>query len=263
MILRFLFVSIVLLLNACASVDGPPADFSLQADKIKNAVPRNQPVSRYGNPPSYTVRGKTYRVMKTAKGFVQKGNASWYGTKFHGRLTSSGEPYNMYAMTAAHKTLPLPSYVEVHNLKNDRRIIVKVNDRGPFHEGRIIDLSYAAAHKLGITGTGTAPVEIRVIDTGKLALDTSDVVLPKTSHPDGKGSIHIQVAAMATESAAEKMARELRRRDFNSVRVNVAEVNHKKLYRVRIGPVPDVHLAYKILNELSGMGMKTARVVVD
>ena len=251
------------MLNACATSDGPPADFALRVSDIKNAVPRNQPVSRYGNPPSYTVRGKTYRVMKSAKGFVQKGDASWYGTKFHGRLTSSGEPYDMYAMTAAHKTLPLPSYVEVHNLKNNRRIIVKVNDRGPFHEGRIIDLSYAAAHKLGITGTGTAPVEIKVIDTGNLALDTSEVILPKKSSFHGKTNIHIQVAAMGTETAAEKMARELRQKDFNSVRVNVAEVNHRKLYRVRIGPLPDVDLAYKILNELNGMGMKTARVVVD
>ncbi len=261
-----LFIAVLifaLFLNACATGDGAPRNFNLHADEIKNAVPRNQPISRYGNPESYTVRGKTYKVMKSAKGFVQKGEASWYGTKFHGRLTSSGEPYDMYAMTAAHKNLPLPSYVEVRHLKNNKKIIVKVNDRGPFHEGRIIDLSYAAAHKLGIAGVGTGPVEIKVIDTGALDLDTSEVVLPKSAKNKNTGIIHVQVAAMGTETAAEKMADNLRHKAFNSVRVNVAEVNHKKLYRVRIGPIPNVNLAYQILNELNGIGMKTARVVVD
>jgi rare lipoprotein A len=128
---------------------------------MKNPVPRYEPPSRYGSPVSYKVFGKRYTTMKSAAGFQQRGLASWYGTKFHGRRTSSGEPYDMYAMTAAHKSLPLPTYVLVHNLDNNRTAIVRVNDRGPFHSGRIIDLSYAAAIKLGVAGTGVARVEIR------------------------------------------------------------------------------------------------------
>lgn len=254
----------VFLLTSCATMDGPPPRFDKHVDEIPNAVPANEPLSRYGNPDSYTVMGKTYHVLDNSVGFVQKGDASWYGTKFHGRNTSSGEPYDMYAMTAAHKTLPLPTYVEVHNLQNDRKVIVKVNDRGPFHPGRIIDLSYAAAHKLGIAGTGTAPVEIRAINTSALDLHTASVVMPPSESNSIHGQIHVQVAAMGTESAAEDVASDLRARHFNSVRVNVTESDDgKKYYRVRIGPIPNVDLAYQVIRDLNDIGMKTARVVVD
>ena len=143
--------------------DGAPSKKLKDCD-IQNAVPRVEPRSRYGNPATYTVRGKTYRVLDSGEGFRERGVASWYGTAFHGNPTSSGERYDMYAMTAAHKHLPLPSYVEVRNLENGRRVIVKVNDRGPFISGRIIDLSYAAATKIGMLGSGTAKVEIAVLD---------------------------------------------------------------------------------------------------
>lgn len=142
---------------------GPPPGTQLSAEQLKDPVPHYEPPSRYGNPVSYRVFGKRYTTMKSAAGFQQRGLASWYGTKFHGRRTSSGEPYDMYAMTAAHKTLPLPTYVLVHNLDNNRTAIVRVNDRGPFHSGRIIDLSYAAAIKLGVADTGVARVEIRTL----------------------------------------------------------------------------------------------------
>ena len=141
--------------------DGPP----LQArdfGEIPDAVPRREPRSRYGNNP-YQVLGKRYIPMKLARGFRQKGVASWYGKKFHGQRTSSGEIYDMFKMTAAHPTLPLPTYVRVTNLDTKKWIIVKVNDRGPFLHGRIIDLSYAAAHKLGIAGKGTGRVHIKAI----------------------------------------------------------------------------------------------------
>lgn len=155
-------------LGACSTTpphraDGPPSaavDFSA----VPDAVPRVEPRSRYGNPPAYTVFGQTYHVMDSSQGHVERGIASWYGRKFHGRKTSSGEPYDMLAMTAAHKTLPLPTYVRVTRLDNGRSVVVKVNDRGPFHANRIIDLSYAAAVKLGMQHSGTAPVEIRAID---------------------------------------------------------------------------------------------------
>ena len=256
----FLLLALTLNLLSCASTgDSAPDDY--MRDDTPDAIPANEPLSRYGNMPSYEVRGKTYHVLKNSNGFSQEGIASWYGTKFHGRKTSSGEPYNMYAMTAAHKTLPLPTYVEVTHKENGRKVILKVNDRGPFHEGRIIDLSYAAARKLGITATGTGPVSLRVINTSALDLKTSKVVLPPSSNENGK--ILVQVAAMGSESAAEKMADNLREKNIPSVRVHVIENNGKKLYRVRIGPIPNVDLAYQVINELNDMGLNQARVIVD
>lgn len=247
-------------LVGCAVRDAAPDRYV--RDDTPDAIPANEPLSRYGNPDSYTVLGKTYHVMKQANGFTQEGIASWYGTKFHGQKTSSGEPYDMYAMTAAHKNLPLPTYVEVTHKGNGRKIIVKVNDRGPFHEGRIIDLSYAAARKLGISATGTGPVSIRVINTSAMDLKTDQVVLPPSS--SGTGEIHVQVAAMGTEQAAEKMASDLRGRHFQSVRVYVVENDEgRKLYRVRVGPIPNVDLAYKVINDLNSLGMNSAQVVVD
>ena len=134
--------------------DAAPAN-PRDVSKVPDAVPRAEPLSRYGNQESYEVYGKTYYTLPTSKGYKAQGKASWYGTKFQGKRTSSGEPYDLYAMTAAHKTLPLPTYVEVTNLKNGRSVIVKVNDRGPFHGDRLIDLSYSAAARLDILQYGT------------------------------------------------------------------------------------------------------------
>lgn len=159
-----LFIILAILLASCSHVrrDGPPP-FHVDESKIPNAVPKPEPLSKY-NLPLYRVKGKTYKTLKSSKHFQEVGIASWYGTLFHKRRTSSGEPYNMLGMTAAHKTLPLPTYVEVLNLKNNRKIIVKVNDRGPFKDNRIIDLSYVAAKKLGMIGRGTAYVKVTAID---------------------------------------------------------------------------------------------------
>ena len=125
--------------------DGPPTGSARIPDLPGDAVPRPEPRSKYGNGPVYEVLGKRYTVMPSAHGYRERGVASWYGKKFHGNLTSSRETYDMYAMTAAHKTLPLPTYVRVRNLRNDKSIVVRVNDRGPFVHNRIIDLSYSAA----------------------------------------------------------------------------------------------------------------------
>ncbi|MGD2137027.1 MAG: septal ring lytic transglycosylase RlpA family protein [Gammaproteobacteria bacterium] len=168
------------LLAGCASrgphepaVDDAPPE-PVDVSSIPNAVPKREPLSRYGNPTSYVVNGKRYYTMPSSRGYRERGLASWYGTKFHGKRTSSGEPYDVYAMTAAHRTLPLPSYVEVTNLRNNRSVILKVNDRGPFKADRIIDLSYAAAAKLGILGYGTGLVEVRAIDTSAMSASSSD-----------------------------------------------------------------------------------------
>ena len=144
--------------------DSAPSSQIPQSKLPTDAVPRIEPLSKYGNPVSYEVFGKRYYTMKSSQDFVQRGIASWYGKKFHGRRTSSGEKYNMYAMTAAHKELPLPTYVQVTNLKNGKKIVVRVNDRGPFHDNRVIDLSYSAATKLDIVSQGTGLVEVRALD---------------------------------------------------------------------------------------------------
>ena len=145
--------------------DNPPANL----DRIPDAEPRLEPLARAANNP-YSVFGQQYVPYKTLTSYRQRGIGSWYGRKFHGQRTSSGEPYDMYAMSAAHATLPIPSYARVTNLANDRSVIVRINDRGPFHSGRLIDLSYAAAYRLGYAGTGSASVEVESITANQMPL---------------------------------------------------------------------------------------------
>lgn len=178
--------------------DGPslhrsPEELAL----VPDAQPREEPRSRYGNPESYEVFGKSYQVMDSAKDFVQRGHASWYGRQFHGKRTSSGVPYNMYAMTAAHREIPIPSWAEVTNLNNGRTIVVKVNDRGPFvdTERRIIDLSYAAAVRLGMAKQGTAPVELRVIKSPSAESPTRTDEERHTPPPAADHSYGLQTVA--------------------------------------------------------------------
>ncbi|MBV8801756.1 MAG: septal ring lytic transglycosylase RlpA family protein, partial [Gammaproteobacteria bacterium] len=162
--LVFLFI-IISSLNGCSTVnkDGPPP-YDVDVSHIPNAQPKVEKLSKYGNMPVYRVNGKNYYVMNNSKHYQAEGIASWYGTKFHKKNTSSGEKYDMLGMTAAHRTLPLPTYLEVTNKANGRSVIVKVNDRGPFAENRLLDLSYAAAKKLGMIGHGTADVAVKAID---------------------------------------------------------------------------------------------------
>src|SRR5512143_1873224 len=173
---RTAIILLPLALAGCGALQpkdsGPrrPVDTS----NVSEPVPRNEPRSRYGNPASYVVDGREYHVLATSNGYVERGIASWYGTKFHGGRTSSGETYDMYKMTAAHKTLPIPCYARVTNLENGRSVIVRVNDRGPFHDNRIIDLSYAAANRIGISPKGTGLVEVRAVSSSD---DSSPTVL--------------------------------------------------------------------------------------
>jgi rare lipoprotein A len=190
---------------------------------FQKIFPMHAPLSRYGNPGAYKVKGHTYEVMTSSRGYHARGLASWYGTKFHKKRTSSGEGYNMYALTAAHKTLPIPTYVRVKNLSNGREAIVKVNDRGPFHTGRIIDLSYAAAAKLGITSTGTAPVEIEAL----------------TSTAPGKAAkparYYLQTGAFNSMQLAQAQRRKLAKLSRSRVFVE----RYQKRYIVRVGPLAD------------------------
>ena len=142
--------------------DGPHERPPSNLDSIADAKPRAEPLHRFANRP-YTVLGRDYKPLTSLQPFRQRGMASWYGKRFHGQKTSSGETYDMYKMTAAHPTLPIPSYVRVTNLANGRSVVVRINDRGPFHAGRIIDLSYVAAHKLGYIAAGSAQVEVEAI----------------------------------------------------------------------------------------------------
>ncbi len=151
----------MLSLAACSNVPTRPA---VDPATVPDAVPKVEPFSKTGNPESYEQFGKRYWVLPSPYGFVQRGKASWYGKKFHGRRTSSGETYDMYAMSAAHKTLPIPTYARVTNLDNGRSVVVRINDRGPFVDDRIVDLSFSAASRLGMIGPGTANVELRVLD---------------------------------------------------------------------------------------------------
>ncbi len=218
--------------------------------------------SKSGNPSSYVVAGKRYYVLDSARGFKQRGIASWYGKKFHGRKTSSGEVYNMYAMTAAHKTLPIPVYVRVKNLTNGRSIVVKVNDRGPFIEGRIIDLSYTAAHKLGIDGPGTARVEIAALPPGRI--NTVSVVR-SIPLPDDLGEgvpLFIQVGSFGLEFNAMNLMRELQDANERAVLISELKTSSGMFFRVRLGPLYDIDEANAIIRRLKGKGFITARIVV-
>jgi rare lipoprotein A len=255
-----LFFIVVLLVSACAVRDGAPPDYTKQWHEIPDAVPEPVTPSKYGNPKSYEALGKKYYVMESVEEFEQSGVASWYGNKFHGRRTSSGEEYDMYAMTAAHKTLPIPVYVEVKNHDNGRKAIVKVNDRGPFHDGRIIDLSYAAATRLGVAQTGTAKVTIRVVtpDDNKNSRNTQGLVKSTVSDDD---KLYVQVAAFSTKKSALKYLEKLQAEGFFDVRLHVETVPDKVIYRVRIGPLPSQHVAKNVLSQLEDNDYHNLKIV--
>jgi rare lipoprotein A len=213
------------------------------------------------------VQGKRYTVRKTARGFVQTGHASWYGTKFHGHRTSSGESYDMNAMTAAHKTLPIPSYVEVHNLDNQQKIIVRVNDRGPFVNGRIIDLSYVAAKKLGITAKGTGRVEIRVIDPTASAnaqqVSTSPITRPTKAMTTSTGQLYLQVGAFTNHDNAAQLLNRVISATQQNVSINRKATGNYSVYRVRIGPLHSEAAALKLRAQLSPLGIDSPHIVVE
>ena len=225
--------------------------------------PSSPQKSSLGNPPSYVVFGKRYYVMDSADGFVQRGIASWYGLKFHGRKTSSGEIYNMHDMTAAHKTLPIPVYVHVRNLDNGRTAIVKVNDRGPFVDGRIIDLSYAAAKKLGVKGPGTANVEISVIEKGQTEPVRVARTIPLTAPEERDQPLFIQLGSFASLVNAETLVRDLHDANESSARVSRLETENGLFYRVRLGPLYDIDEANAIVARLRTKGFETQRIVVQ
>jgi rare lipoprotein A len=208
------------------------------------------------------VFGKRYYVLDSSEGFVQRGIASWYGTKFHGRLTSSGETYNMYEMTAAHKTLPIPVYVQVRNLDNGRSMVVRVNDRGPFIEGRIIDLSYAAAKKLGVDGPGTANVEISVVNEGESRPTSVVRTIPLNTSIDDEFPLFIQMGSFSNHMNASNLVQTLIAANESSASISQLQTEAGPLYRVRVGPMADVDEANAILARLRSKGFPAAHIVV-
>lgn len=259
-------LNVLLFISACGVTverDGAPAA-PVDVSSVPDAIPRDEPHSRYGNPESYEVFGKRYYVLNSSEGFVERGIASWYGTKFQGKRTSSGETYDMYAMTAAHKTLPLPTYVEVINLENNKSVIVRVNDRGPFHENRIIDLSYAAASRLGILSNGTGLVEIRAINPSAYASSNKKTPI-RTVALDNRSiaEFYIQVGAFSELMNAENLRTKLGSIGNSLIKINHAVIDNKLLYRVRIGPLTSIDYADQIVNQLNHLGVTDYHIVVD
>lgn len=276
-----LMIALAAVLGGCGGLpgerDGPGEHRDVS--HVPDAVPRAEPRSRGGNPGTYVVLGKRYYTLPHSKGFVQRGIASWYGRKFHGRRTSNGEVYDMYTMSAAHKRLPIPTYVEVTNLENGRRVVVRVNDRGPFHENRIIDLSYAAASRIGMLGKGTALVEIRAIDPNpRRATPTRVAQAPvqrtppppqpatKTGAATGVAPaprIFLQAGAFGNSDNADRMRRRLEQGLTRSVRVVPIAAASGPVHRVQVGPLASVEIADQVADQMHRLGVSEPMVVID
>lgn len=298
----FLAGGLLIVLSGCAvtaDLDGVSLETGGVQDVAAEAAPPASKPSSPG-PTSYTVLGKRYQVKPTSDGHVERGLASWYGPKFHGRRTSSGERFDMYAMTAAHKTLPLATYAEVVNLQNGRSTVVKINDRGPFKHGRVVDLSYAAAKQIGVVQPGVALVELRAIDPVRPpeSTDVGPMVAaaePPTSPPPtaaiaeeaaapaastpapspvlladagsetgGSGSgLYLQVGAFGDRLNAEELRKRLVRQLAEQVHVRTADGSRAPLYKVHVGPLPSRKEARDVSQQLASLGLTDARVVQE
>jgi rare lipoprotein A len=291
----------VSLLAGCSLVGGKPAPRKKQIPSgssvpqvppdvlaVPDAVPRHEPRGTRGNPPFYTVFGKRYYVMASSEGWVERGTASWYGPGFHSASTSLGEPYDMYAMTAAHKTLPIPAYAEVTNLRNGRKVVVRINDRGPFVGDRIIDLSYTAAAKLDFLGAGTAPVEVRVLTPGRGAGSaqppsiatastpgpvTSPPAVPGTAPPSppitvvnapvvapGMQTMFIQAGVFADHENARRRVESLLAAGLELASLDELQ-GQRTLHRVRVGPFTSVEEFDRTMDRLRELGIEDARLL--
>jgi rare lipoprotein A len=270
---------------------------------VPDAVPRAEPRSSHGNPPFYEVNGQRYVVMASSDNYVERGVASWYGPDFHGHNTSTGERYDMYGMTAAHKTLPIPCYARITNLSNGRSVVVRINDRGPFVGNRIVDLSYSAATRLDIVRTGTAFVELRTIGPGSAItpVTTTIVAAPApASAPDAAVlmpaapaetapppplpiasaapppaglaeaqsapplvALYIQVGAFADENNAQRLIQQLQSAGIPRVFSLANEGSARTLRRVRIGPIASVEEFDHLAAQLATLGYPEARLAND
>ena len=290
----FTAATVAILLTACVSTPRRAASRPNPAPPqagVPDAVPRAEPRSSHGNPPFYNVNGQRYEVLASADNFVERGVASWYGPDFHGHSTSSGEIYDMYAMTAAHRTLPIPCYARVTNLSNGRSVVVRINDRGPFVANRVIDLSYSAASRLDIVRTGTAFVELRTIGVGDnggvappiqvtAATTMSPAVQPASSAPTGSAvadaaaatidssqpatvALYIQIGAFADPVNAQRVLDRLQSNGIAQVFSVANDSSGRTLRRVRIGPIATVEQFDALAARLTALGFPEARLAND
>ncbi len=275
------------LMAACSTLEkdrAPKGEIDISS--IPDAVPKMEQRSKYGNPDSYEVNGQRYYVLDNSRGYFERGTASWYGEKFHGRRTSSGETYNMYAMTAAHRTLPLPTYAQITNLENGRSVVVKINDRGPFHDNRLIDLSYVAAAKLDMLHKGTAPVEVRAIDpyqvepAGEISVHPVILEIPEStaipiqaelpSQPGlqdnaESGQFYVQMGAFSEQQNAE-MLRSAVAASEKAENIHIQQgssAEGKTLYKVRVGPLASREEAIQLKERLAAAGISGPHIVTE
>lgn len=249
--------------------DAPP-----DVSQVPDAEPKVEPMAKYGNKNPYTVLGETYRLLPSAKGYTATGTASWYGKKFHGLRTSSGESYDMYRMSAAHRTLPLPSYVRVTNVANGKSVIVKVNDRGPFHSERIMDLSYAAAYRLDMLKSGTARVKLEAIDAAEwqaargnrpaavVAAAAPVTALSSSALPaeaDGPPRFFVQVGAFSSPGNAGALQSRLL--ELVYAPVEIAASGAPAVNRVQVGPFFTREDADKVADIIRGNALGQPIVV--
>ncbi len=242
--------------------DATPDIAGIDFDAIPEPVPRVEPKSRYGNKSPYKVNGRTYRVLPSAAGYDERGIASYYGSKFQGYKTSDLETYDMYKFSAASKVLPLPSFARVTNLENGKSVIVRVNDRGPFVRNRIIDLSLAAAVRIGIWPKGTGLVRVQGIDPAHPDAEPAPVTaVPRRTGQEPR--LYLQVGAFANSGNAARLAARLRALRVGPVRVVRARVGGRALERVQVGPLPDVNALDDTSARLDALGLPHARVTIQ
>ncbi|HSG64708.1 MAG TPA: septal ring lytic transglycosylase RlpA family protein [Gammaproteobacteria bacterium] len=266
------------MIAGCASTGEQQAEIATDREAVIN--PQR---TRAGNPPVYEVFGERYYVSDSSENYRERGVASWYGKDFHGRSTANGETYNMYALTAAHKTLPIPTWVEVTNLNNGRRVIVKINDRGPFVDDRLIDLSYAAANEIGMVNAGTARVEVRALGVpvggeagaapvlasrGPAEAPSRFDVLPQamaaepTSSARPMQQMFAQVGAFSDRGNADRMVDRLKAGGQHNVFVLSENVGRTQLHRVRIGPLAGAAAFDDVQRDLAALGVSESLLVV-
>jgi len=259
-----LILACFLLLTACSTPPRkeapvpvvPASSLPPNIANVPDAVPRPEPRSKRGNPAFYNVLGKRYTVLATAEGYLERGVASWYGPTFHGVSTSMGEKYDMYGMTAAHKTLPLPAYARVTNLRNGKSVVVRINDRGPFVANRIIDLSYTAAAKLDMLRDGTTLVEVRTL------MPTQPDKLTRSSELPPQ-DLFVQAGAFADEQNARRLLDRLRAGGIGNAFIASPLKSKAHLFRVHAGPVRSVREFDQLVSRLGALGITDARLAAD
>ncbi len=255
---------VLLALNSCTvpfwlQQDQAPDSIPANILTTPNATPRFESQTRAGNAPEYEVLGKRYRTLSHNNHYQALGIASWYGTKFHGKKTANGETYDMFAMTAAHKTLPIPSYVKVTNLENKRFVILRINDRGPFHDNRIIDLSYTAAAKLNILKKGTGFVNVQSITPPKRGTHDAQPSKPIAL----KSHVHLQVGAFQHLKNAQNLQQQLKHKNLPASRIVTTPSPQGLIHKLHFGPILSVNKADHLTQRLRKMGYSVFHFISD